>query len=92
MIEKAKQLNVSKEEKEKLKESQTKIYSENSFYEEMINTFTTKERSQLKLYKLDNYCIFIASRYFNDVSDHINLTLVSKRMRGNIEKNHQFKK
>ena len=39
-------------------------------------------------YKLDNYCIFIASRYFTSIDDFINLEKTSRRFRGNIEKFH----
>ena len=47
-----------------------------------------KEKEKMKLYSLDNYCIFIASKYVNSLEDHINLVKVSKRMRGNMEKFH----
>ena len=36
----------------------------------------------------NNYCIFIASRYFESIEDHLNLIRVSKRMRCNMEKFH----
>ena len=39
-------------------------------------------------YKLDNYCIFIASRYFNSIEDFINLEKSGRRFRGNLEKFH----
>ena len=42
----------------------------------------------MKLYRLDNYCLFIASRYFDTLQDHINLVFVSKRLRFNMEKFH----
>ncbi len=48
--------------------------------------FKTKDRNTLCT--LDNYCLFIASRYFETLEDHINLTNVSKRCRGNMEKFH----
>ena len=86
MLEKAKEINPSA--KQKLEASQRKIYSEETYYEEMINNFTTKERSQMKLCRLDNYCLFIASRFLESVEEHINLVKVSKRMRSNMEKFH----
>ena len=39
-------------------------------------------------YKLDNYCVFIASRYFNTIDDFINLDKAGRRFRGNLEKFH----
>ena len=56
---------------------------------EIKSQFTTKERTRYKFEKLDdNYCIFIASRWFDSIDDFINLTFVSKRMRGTMEKFH----
>ena len=81
-LDKAKVMNP--EGKEKLEESQIKVYSEKTFYEEMINKFNTKERLEMKLCTLDNYCVFIASRYFESVEDHLNLVRVCKRMRRNM--------
>ena len=42
----------------------------------------------MKLSQLDNYCIFLASKYFNTIEDHINLPKVCKRLKLNIEKFH----
>ena len=58
------------------------------FEKEITKKFTFEERKAMNLYSLDNYCIFIASRYFDSLDDHINLVKVSKRMRGNMEKFH----
>ncbi len=38
--------------------------------------------------RLSDACIFYAPKYFNTLDDHINLTFVSKRFRGNMEKSH----
>ena len=50
--------------------------------------YTFEERNKLKLTTLDNYCVFIASRYLDTLEDHINLVKVSKRFRNNMEKFH----
>ena len=88
MIQKAQQMNLTNEEKQKLQQIQKRIYSEESFYDEMIYNYSLSERNKLNLCKLDNYCIFIASRYFESLQDHINLVKVCKRLRGNMEKFH----
>ena len=36
--------------------------------------------------KLDLYCIFISSRYFEDINDYINLELSHPRFQGNLTK------
>ena len=87
-IERAKEINSSEEQKNKLEKSQKNIFSQETFYKEINNTFTLKERDELKLLTLDNYCIFIASRYLESLEDHLNLVKVSKRMRGNMDKFH----
>ena len=88
LIEKAKCNAQTDDQRIKLEESQKRIHSEETFYQEMIKQFSTKERNSLNLCKLDNYCLFIASRYFVCIDDHINLVKVSKRMRLNMEKFH----
>ena len=81
--------NKSKEKKmKKLQKCIRKIYSEETFYQQITLRFTTKERSQMKLTQLDNYCLFIASRYFNTLEDHQNFTFVCKRLKRNMEKFH----
>ena len=79
--------------KEKMEEVRNKIMNEELVNAEMIQEeinkhLTLEERNKMKICQLDNYCIFIASRYFETVEDHVNLTFVSKRMRGNMEKFH----
>ena len=61
------------------------LVSEQEF-QKALTKYTIQERDKMKLYKLDNYCIFIASRYLNSIDDHINLTRVCKRLRFNMEK------
>ena len=73
---KIKQIDFNKEE----------MYREEVMNLKLSKTFTTKQRSNMS--KLDNYCVFIASRYFNSLQDHINLLFVSKRFRCNMEKFH----
>ena len=41
-----------------------------------------------KICQIDNYCLFLASKYFETIEDHINLVRVCKRMRLNMEKFH----
>ena len=78
------------EANDKLENIQSKIYSEETFYQAMISHFTTQERSKMKLCKLDNYCLFISSRYFESVNDHINFIQVTKKLKLNLIYKHQF--
>ena len=55
--------------------------------EERFNEIS-KQMTMNKLCQLDNYCIFIASKYFESIDDHINLVHVCKRLRCNMEKFH----
>ena len=85
-IEKAKQY-VPEEKKKYLLIEKDELLTEETMNKK-LRRFTMKERSKMKLYRLDNYCLFIASRYLNTLRDHINLTFVSKRLKGNMEKYH----
>ena len=67
---------------------QSQLETSQAFENEMMKKFTFEQRKAMNLCSLDNYCIFIASRYFDSLDDHINLVKVSKRMRGNMEKFH----
>ena len=62
--------------------------TEDNFELELSKKFTFEQRKAMNLSSLDNYCIFIASRHFESLDDHINLMFVSKRMQGNMEKFH----
>ena len=55
--------------------------------EERFNEIS-KQMTKNKLCQLDNYCIFLASKYFETIEDHINLIHVCKRLRCNIDKFH----
>ena len=89
IIERAKELQpLSKDKLNKIDFEHQEILTEEMFNGELSKRFTTKQREEMKLFSLDNYCIFIASRYLENVEDHINLVKVSKRMRGNMEKFH----
>ena len=57
-------------------------------FEQLSKQFTTKKRSATKFCQLDNYCIFLASQWFDDIEDHVNLVRVCKRLRLNMEKFH----
>ena len=86
MIEKANE--IAKEQKmEEIQINDESLVSEEEF-QKVLSKYTIQERSKLHLYDLDNYCIFIASRYLNSVDDHINLTKVCKRLRYNTDKFH----
>ena len=87
LLQKSIQLTQNKDQKQKLMQCIEKFSCEESFNKE-ISILSLKERTKLKLYTLDNYCIFIASRFFESLQDHINLTKVSKRMKNNLEKFH----
>ena len=86
MIEEAIELSQSK--RDILIETKEKVNTEETFQEEMVKKFSTSERTKMKLYRLDNYCLFIASRFFDTLDDHINFVFVSKRLRLNMEKFH----
>ena len=50
--------------------------------------FTIEERNKLKIYKLDNQSIMIASRWFESIDDFINLELGCSEFKMNMEKFH----
>ena len=68
--------------------SQYDDLSEELIEREIIKLFDTKERTQMKLTTLDNYCLFISSRYLETLEDHQNFTKVTKRLERNMEKFH----
>ena len=63
----------------------TKPFTERE-YNKLITQFTPRKRTKMKLPQLDNYCIFLASKYFAKIDDHINLTKVCKRLKYNMDK------
>ena len=65
----------------------TQPFNEN-ILDDISKQFSTKERSQMKLCDLDNYCIFIASKFFDTIKDHINLVKTCKRLQYNMTKFH----
>ena len=73
---------------EEIHMNESQLESQEKFENEITKKFTFEQRKAMKLCSLDNYCIFIASRYFDSLDDHLNLVKVSKRMRGNMEKFH----
>ena len=62
-------------------------YTQDVLYEIGLQ-FNTKQKEELKLYKLDNYTIFLAAKYFETIEDFINLEMAVKRFRGTLEKFH----
>ena len=57
-------------------------------YNQLIKQYTPAQRTELRLPQLDNYCIFLASKWFDTIYDHINLTRVCKRLKLNMTKFH----
>ena len=75
ILKKAEQLGKTEEEKKKLKEvdlNKPEMRKDNVFEETLKKKFSIQERSQMKMCTLDNYCLFITSRYFDSLQDHIN--------------------
>ena len=82
MIERAKEINPTM--KDKLNEinlNNENILEEDNFELELSKKFTTKERTEMKLCQLDNYCIFITSRYFNSLDVH---SISARRAQGSV--------
>ena len=87
MLEKAKKSLKNEEKKELLHVDNSCPFTEEQF-EKQIKQLTLKERNEMNLCQLDNYCLFIASRYLDSLNDHINLSKVSRRLKNNMEKYH----
>ena len=86
MIERANE--IAKEQKiPEIQIDDESLASEQEF-QKALTKYSTEQRNKMKLYELDNYCIFIASRYFSSIYDHINLTKVCKRLKYNMDKFH----
>ena len=88
MINRAKQMKYIPKKNKIFEKYQNHINSEESFRKMTTKEFTTQERTILKMYELDNYCIFLASKHLNNLEDHQNLSMVSKRIENNMEKFH----
>ena len=87
ILHRAKTLATTEEDIQKLRFDNTEPLNEETF-ETICKRFPLKQRSQLKLTQLDNYCVFIASRYLETLEDHQHLTRVAKRLMYNMEKFH----
>ena len=67
-------------------------YSQNAFEDIrfVLNPFEEELPLKIKrifnLSRMDHYTMFIATRWFDSIDDHINLTFVAKRFRCNMEK------
>ena len=92
-IEKAKQIIYSTENNQLKSKAHllNDIKDYNSFYskenyETLKHQFTCEERTELKLYKLDNYSIFLSSKWFTEIDDFINLEMSCKQCNGNLDK------
>ena len=89
MIERAKEINPSEKEKlETIDLNKKDMFKDEIFNTELSKNFSTIQRSEMKLTRLDNYCLFITSKYLQTLEDHINLIKISKRMERNMEKFH----
>ena len=64
----------------------TQPLNEEKFNEIVQQHLKTKERNDIC--QLDNYCIFLASKWLDTIDDHINLVKTCKRVRCNMEKFH----
>ena len=64
-----------------------KPLNEESF-EEIIQQLSIKERSEKNLCQLDNYCLFLSSKWFDSFEDHLNFIQTSKRLELNMTKFH----
>ena len=63
-------------------------YSEEKYYQFKLQ-FTCKEREILKMHHLDdNYCIFLASKYFDTINDFKNIEMTCQRLNGTTDKYH----
>ena len=63
-------------------------YSEEK-YNKLKSKFTCKQLTELKLHHLDNnYCIFLASKYFNSINDFKNIEITCQRLNGTTDKFH----
>ena len=66
--------------------SYNEYYSEEK-YEKLKLKFSCHEKEILKLHHLDdNYCVFLASMYFESIDDYKHLELVCRRMNGTTSK------
>ena len=91
MLQRAKNIASEKEMKdveEKLELCQQTIVTFEMMENEIPKHFTISQRNILKLCNIDNYSLFIASRFFESIEDHVNLVQVSRRMRDNMDKYH----
>ena len=87
MINRAIKINPNtKKELELIDLNKENMFNEDEFTRELSKKFNTKERTKMKMCKLDNYCLFIASRYLETVEDHINLVKTCKRMERNMDR------
>ena len=92
MIQRAKNINPNLEQKlDRFDVESGKfegVFDEEKIQREIAMSFSLKERTEMKMTKLDNYCLFIASRYLESLDDHVNLVKTSRRMKNNLEKFH----
>ena len=64
IFKRAEQMTSSSEQKQKFIDSSSRVYSEDTFFNEM-QQYTTKERADFKMCSLDNYCLFITAKYLS---------------------------
>ena len=89
MLSRAKEIKLENTEKiDSIDLNQPEIYKEEVLNLTLGKIFSMKERTEMKMGTLDNYCLFIVWRYLETLRDHLNLTMISKRMKLNFEKFH----
>ena len=85
LISRANKISTNSQKQKSIDIDNTKPFSHDEFRSLLIG-IDRKERSDMKLTQLDNYCIFLSSKYFNTIDDHINLIRVCKRLKWNMAK------
>ena len=87
ILQRAEALSSSEHQKQLLTFDNKEPMNEKTF-ESICRNIPLKERNDLKLFNLDNKCIFLSSHYLNSIDDHINLIQTCKRLNKNMEKFH----
>ena len=87
LLERAESLQSNNQKKQLLTVDSSLLFTRKTIYQIGLQ-FTCKEKTAMKLYSLDNYCIFLSSKYCLSLEDHINLAFVCKRLQFNMDKFH----
>ena len=87
MVQRAQSIAKREDQKTKLQIDNTKPFTEIE-YNQLIKQFPFTERTELQLTQLDNYCLFLTSKWFSTIKDHIHFIQTCKRLEFNITKFH----